>query len=150
MRQLTKSLTLPVDGTDTDFRLSLMDAFSGASLLKLLTEKCLPHFASLDFTDPDTLGPAIVKALPVVLSSLYDSDLRTLMTSCLNHVEQSLPAGYQPVMIRSSFGIPALEHDTVTCLRLCWEEILFNLESFFPESVLPFPPDPPATFRQDA
>lgn len=150
MRQLTKPITLPVDGTPTDFRLSLMDAFSGASLLKFLTEKCLPHLATLDFTDPETLGPAISKALPLVLSSLYESELRSLMTSCLNHVEQSLPAGWQPVMIRSSFGIPDLEHDTVTCLRLCWEEILFNLESFFPEGVLPFPPDPPASFRQDA
>ena len=150
MRQLTKPITLPVDGTPTDFRLSLMDAFSGASLLKLLTEKCLPHFATLDFTDPEALGPAIAKALPTVLSSLYESELRSLMTSCLNHVEQSLPAGFQPVMIRSSFGIRELEHDTVTCLRLCWEEILFNLERFFPASVLPFPPDPPASLRQDA
>ena len=150
MRQLTKTITLPVDGVPTEFRLSLMDAFSGVSLLKLLTEKCLPHLATLDFSDPEALGPAVAKTLPLVLSTLYESEVRSLMTSCLNHVEQSLPAGFQPVMIRSSFGIRELEHDTVTCLRLCWEEILFNLEAFFPESVLPFPQDPPASFRQDA
>ena len=150
MRSLTKPLTLSVDGAETRFRLSLMDAFSGACLLKLITEKCLPHFASLDFSDPETLGPEIIRVLPSFLSSLSETELRDVMQKCLNHVEQELPAGYQPVMVRSSFGIRELEHDTVTCLKLCWEEILFNLEGFFSGSVLPSQPETPALSRQDA
>lgn len=140
MRNINKELTLAVDGTDTRFRLNLMDAFSGVFLLKLITEKCLPHLAGLDFSDPEALGPEIIRVLPGFLSSLSESELRNVMTTCLNHVEQSLPAGFQPVMIGASFGIRELEHDTVTCLKLCWEEILFNLEGFFPGSVLPSRP----------
>ena len=115
MRSLTKPLTLSIDGAETRFRLSLMDAFSGACLLKLITAKCLPHFASLDFSDPETLGPEVIRILPSFLSSLSETELRDLMQKCLNHVEQELPAGFQPVMVRSSFGIRELEHDTVAC-----------------------------------
>ena len=93
MRSLTKPLTLSIDGAETRFRLSLMNAFSGACLLKLITEKCLPHFASLDFSDPETLEPEIIRVLPSFLSSLSETELRDLMQKCLNHVEQELPAG---------------------------------------------------------
>jgi len=58
MRSLTKPLTLSVDGAETRFRLSLMDAFSGACLLKLITEKCLPHFATMDFAGSAQRVPA--------------------------------------------------------------------------------------------
>ena len=36
MREITKTLTIPVDGKKTDFRLTKLDAFSGASLLRIL------------------------------------------------------------------------------------------------------------------
>ena len=111
-----------------------MDAFSGACLLKLITEKCLPHFASLDFSDPETLGLEIIRVLPSFLSSLSENELWDIMQKCLHYVEQALPAGFQPVMVHSSFGIRELEHDTAICLKLCREEILFNLEGFFPEA----------------
>jgi len=37
MREITKTLTIPVDGKKTDFRLTKLDAFSGASLLRMLS-----------------------------------------------------------------------------------------------------------------
>ncbi len=37
MREITKTLTIPVDGKKTDFRLTKLDAFSGAALLRMLS-----------------------------------------------------------------------------------------------------------------
>ena len=134
MRVTSKSITLSVAGQEASFRLRLMDAFTGAWLLKLLLEKLLPFLSS---SDPETIEKELAEHLPALLSSLSEQDLRELMTRCLNHVDRMLPSGPQPVMLRSSFGIPELEQDTVTCLSLCLEEIFFNLEGFFPESVSP-------------
>ncbi len=36
MRQITKDISLKIDGQDLSFRLSKLDAFSGVSLLRLL------------------------------------------------------------------------------------------------------------------
>ena len=38
MREITKNLTIPVDGKKLDFRLTKLDAFSGASLLRMLSK----------------------------------------------------------------------------------------------------------------
>ena len=37
MREITKTLAIPVDGKPLDFRLTKLDAFSGAALLRLLS-----------------------------------------------------------------------------------------------------------------
>ena len=65
MREITKTLTIPVDGKKTDFRLTKLDAFSGASLLRMLSH--LP--AGDDFLS--------------FFSTLPDEDMRRLMTVCL-------------------------------------------------------------------
>ena len=36
MREITKTITIPVDGSPKDFRLTKLDAFSGVFLLRLL------------------------------------------------------------------------------------------------------------------
>ena len=38
MREITKTLTIPVGGKSLDFRLTKLDAFSGASLLRMLSK----------------------------------------------------------------------------------------------------------------
>ena len=38
MREITKTLTIPVGGKSLDFRLTKLDAFSGASLLRILSQ----------------------------------------------------------------------------------------------------------------
>ena len=114
MREIIKTLSAPVDGKPRDFRLMKLDAFSGASLLRLMAR--LPE------------GGASVEML---LSCLSDADLRALMTVCLEHVEVMLPAGWMPVMTRGEWSYPELEHDTAVCLKLTMEEALWTLEGFF-------------------
>ena len=114
MREIIKTLSAPVDGKPRDFRLTKLDAFSGASLLRLMAR--LPE------------GGASVEML---LSCLSDADLRALMTVCLEHVEVMLPAGWMPVMTRGEWSYPELEHDTAVCLKLTMEEAVWTLEGFF-------------------
>ena len=113
MREIKKTLTIPVDGKKMDFRLTKLDAFSGASLLRMLSH--LP--AGDDFLS--------------FFSVLPDDDMRRLMTVCLEHCEVLLPAGWNPVMTRGEWTYPELQHDTGVCLRLTAEEVLWTLESFF-------------------
>ena len=114
MREIIKTLSVPVDGKSRDFRLTKLDAFSGASLLRLMAR--LPE------------GGASVE---VLLSCLSDADLRALMTVCLEHAEVMLPAGWMPVMTRGEWSWPELEHDTAVCLKLTMEEAVWTLEGFF-------------------
>ena len=113
MREITKTLTIPADGKSMEFRLTKLDAFSGASLLRILSR--LP--AGEDFLS--------------FLTVLPDEDLRRLMSVCLEHCEVRLPAGWNPVMTRGEWTYPELRHDTGVCLRLTAEEVLWTLEGFF-------------------
>ena len=116
MRDIIKNIQFSIDGTPMDFRLTKLDAFSGAALLQLLMKL------------PGDLQGDIMKAAFEVMSP---DDLRSVMISCLNHVEVLLPAGYQPVMQGSSWAWPELEHDTATCLKLTMEEAIWTLSGFF-------------------
>ena len=116
MRQITKDITLTVDGTPLGFRLMKLDAFSGVTLLRLLmrlTEKN-EHLTVLD-----------------LIASLSEEELRSVMTSVLNHTAVLLPAGPHPVMTGSEWGYPELEHDTPTCMKLLLEGIAWSLSGFF-------------------
>ncbi len=135
MRDIIKNIQLPIDGTPMDFRLTKLDAFSGAALLQLLTK--LPvseqgdgpaRSANVELQDCPRRSDSMLASLFAVLSP---DDLRSVMTSCLNHVEVLLPAGYQPVMQGSSWAWPELEHDTATCLKLTMEEAIWTLSGFF-------------------
>ena len=135
MRNIIKTLRLEIDGTPTDFRLTKLDAFSGAELLQLLAK--VPAG-----------GEDAGETVSAVFAALSAEGLRSLMTSCLNHTEVLLPAGYQPVMQGSSWSWPELEHDAMTCLKLCMEEVLWTLEGFFGGSgrtSRPAAPDTPRT-----
>ena len=112
MREITKTLTIPADGKSMEFRLTKLDAFSGASLLRMLSH--LP--AGDDFLS--------------FYSTLPDEDKRRLMTVCLEHCEVRLTAGWNPVMTRGEWSWIELEHDVATCLKLTIEEVLWTLEGF--------------------
>ena len=116
MREITKTISIPVDGKPLDFRLTKLDAFSGASLLRMLSG--MPQVSSGD----SVMG---------FITHLSDPDLRSLMTTCLQHCEVLLPAGWNPVMVRGEWTYPELEHDTAVCLKLTIEEVLWTLEGFF-------------------
>ena len=115
MREITKTVSISIDGKPMDFRLTKLDAFSGTTLLRMLSSM------------PD--GENVAN----IFSWLSDQDLRSLMTVCLEHTEVQLPAGWNPVMTRGEWSYPELEHDTATCLKLTVEEVLWTLEGFFVE-----------------
>ena len=113
MREIEKTISIPVEGKPMDFRLTKLDAFSGASLLRMLS-----HLPVRD----DFLS---------FFSVLSDEDMRRLMTVCLEHCEVLLPAGWNPVMTRGEWSYIELEHDVATCMKLTIEEVLWTLEGFF-------------------
>ncbi len=115
MREITKTLSVPLNGNPMDFRLTKLDAFSGVTLLRLMTR--LPEGG----TASD------------LLSALPDADLRSLMTTCLQHIEVLLPAGWYPVMTQGEWGYPELQYEPGICLKLTMEEVVWTLEGFFGE-----------------
>jgi hypothetical protein len=101
MRDIVKSISVSMDGKPMDFRLTKLDAFSGASLLRMLSGM------RKNPGDDSVLG---------FITSLSEPDLRSLMITCLQHCEVLLPAGWMPVMTRGEWTVSELEHDTAVCL----------------------------------
>ena len=130
MREITKIISISVDGKPQDFRLTKLDAFSGASLLRMLSK--MPQVSSGD----SVMG---------FITHLSESDLRSLMVTCLQHCEVLLPAGWMPVMTRGEWTYPELEHDTAVCLKLTIEEVLWTLEGFFGGGVSASRPEIPGS-----
>ena len=118
MRIITKDIQLPIDGSPLSFRLTKPDAFSGVEILRLLLR--------LQNAKPEENSSVLD-----LITSLSSDELRSVMTSCLNHVSVLLPAGPNPVMTGSEWGYPELKHDTVSCMKLVLEEITWALEGFF-------------------
>ncbi len=166
MRDIMKVLSVPVDGKSMDFRLTKLDAFSGAALLRMLSKIPTPSnvistkdeslttrsagnfvrdeinrnkqspqcgAAQIEVADEGRVEKSPSEQFPLALlfSALSDTDLRSLMVTCLQHCEVLLPAGWMPVMTRGEWTYPELEHDTAVCLKLTIEEVLWTLEGFF-------------------
>ena len=118
MRQIYKDIEITIDGNPVGFRLTKLDAFSGVQLLRLLMR-----------LESENASPTILD----LVSSFSGDELRSVMTSVLNHVSVILPAGPQPVMTGSEWGYPELEHDTPSCMKLLLEGIAWSLSGFFGE-----------------
>ena len=116
MRIITKNITIPIDGTPTEFRLKKLDAFSGVFLMRLVAK--MPEGVGADH-------------LTAFFLSLSPAELRSLMTSCLNHAEVLLPAGYIPVMTGEDWSWPELQYDAATCLKITMEVALWTMKDFF-------------------
>ena len=135
MRIITKDVQLTIDGSQTGFRLTKPDAFSGVEILRLL----------LRLQDQQS-APSVLD----LITSLSSDELRSVMTSCLNHTEVLLPAGPHPVMTGSEWGYPELKHDTISCMKLVLEEITWALEGFFGDGGSDSPPADATTSRPSA
>ena len=133
MRQITKDIQITIDGSPLSFRLTKPDAFSGVEILRL-----------------QDAGPEENPSVLDLITSLSSDELRSVMTSCLNHTEVLLPAGPHPVMTGSEWGYPELKHDTVSCMKLVLEEITWALEGFFGEGGPDSPPANATTPRPSA
>ncbi len=128
MREITKIISLPAGKDTMSFRLSRLDAFSGARLLKLLSLEQEKSENGRSFSLSD------------FLFSLSDSDFERVMKVCLAHAEAQLPAGFIPVWREGCWGIPDLEYETMLCLKLTLEVMAWSLSGFFPESGRSSPP----------
>ena len=115
MRTIHKTISLPVGETTQDFRITKLDAFSGAWLLKLLSH-----------ARTDNLQELII--------GLPEYELHALMRTCLASASALLPAGPIRALEGENWGMPDLEHDAWTCLKLTMEVVSWTLEGFFPES----------------
>ena len=151
MRQITKDISMKIDGQDLSFRLSKLDAFSGVSLLRLLMRLGEPPRAAgggnsvggevnrskrapqCGVAPTEVADEAPSLTLLDLVASLSEEELRSVMTSVLNHVSVLLPAGPHPVMTGSEWGYPELEHDTGACMKLLLEGIAWSLSGFFGE-----------------
>ena len=127
MRTITKDIQILIDGNPQGFRLTKPDAFSGVEILRLLLRL------------QDARPEENLSVLDLI-TSLSSDELRSVMISCLNHIEVLLPAGPHPVMTGSEWGYPELKHDTVVCLKLVLEEIAWALEGFFGDGGRNAPP----------
>ena len=123
MRQIHKTITLPVDGSSFTFRLCKLDAFSGAQLLQLI-RKHLPNASRAG-------GQSLADLIDPIFLALSPDELRNLMTSCLSQTEVLLDAGYQPLMQMGEWSWPEIEHDTAAALKLTLQSVLWSLDSFF-------------------
>ena len=118
LRRISKDLSLTIGGSPLSFRLTKPDAFSGVEILRLLLR--------LQDARPEE-NPSVLD----LITSLPSDELRSVMTSCLNHTEVLPPPWPHPVMTGSECGYPELKHDTISCMKLVLEEITWALEGFF-------------------
>ena len=116
MRNVNKDIRINIDGNQTGFRLTKLDAFSGIMLLRLLM-RLEEHKQGMTMLD--------------LIVSLSEEELRSVMTAVLNHTAVLLPAGPQPVMTGPEWGYSELEHDTPSCMKLLLEGIAWSLSGFF-------------------
>ena len=143
MRQITKDIQITIDGSPQSFRLTKPDAFSGVEILRLLLRlqdrwedgaEQGDGFCRSTNVEQKNRPRRTAQTSPTIMdliTSLSADELRSVMTSCLNHVSVLLPAGPNPVMTGSEWGYPELKHDTVSCMKLVLEEIAWALEGFF-------------------
>ena len=123
MRNIVKNIELPVNGENQSFRITKWDALSSICLLRLANCFMLKHMDCLKFS---ALAENVFQNMP-------EQDLKSVSVAALNHVEMLLPAGYQPVMTGSEWGIADLEYDGKTCLKLALESCAWTLRDFFTE-----------------
>ncbi len=126
MRETTKLIQLNVGGEMKQFRITKLDAFSGARLLKMLSS--LPT----DKKDQDKGGGN--STLWEMFFSLDEVNMDLIMKTCLSRAEISLPAGFIRVLENGCWCVPEFEYETMICITLSLEVMAFTLNGFFPES----------------
>ena len=145
MREITKEVTLEVEGKEMTFVITKMNAFNGAYLMKFVTERLLPAIGELQDAfvikdgelekgEEEIVKERVQNVMPMIskfLESISEEDLIKLEKSCLRTVQCKMPAGLQNVLNGDSFGIPELEYDVANTLILCYYVIEYNTQGFF-------------------
>lgn len=122
-RETFKEVTL--DGRT--FRIQKFDALTGSYVAYRLMAEALPFGMGAEIGVPQT-GE---------MKLMSKKDFKELQLDCLRVCFETLPAGITCVVNdNGSFGVPDLENDTKTVLALTIHALMFNISSFFGESLL--------------
>lgn len=119
------------------YRARKFSALDGSVVLKFVAEKCIPVFTALQSVE-DNGDDQFISLLSKTLVSISNEEIQRLMIDCLNHCDKSLKGGYCPIMRGNDFAIKDLEYDTITCIKLCAQVLIFNFSDFFGEGGLNF------------
>ena len=133
MRQITKTVQLKVDQKNYTFRIKKLDAFSGATLLRILSLHLEGESGSVE------------DLVSSVFSAMTDEQLIGIMKVCLSSAEVLLDAGFQPIMQMGEWSWQEIEYDTVNALKLTLQVVLWTLDGFFVESGRTSSEDQPAS-----
>ena len=128
MRDLTKTISLPVSGEMKRFHLTKLDAFSGAKLLRALAAPMERHPKEESMMD--------------ILFALPEDTFEGLMRLCLRHAEVEMPAGAIRVWSEGGWALPEMACDAALALRLTAEVISWSMSGFFPDAGSTSPPGP--------
>ena len=156
VRSISKDFVHEIGGKEMKFRGTKLDALHGAWLMKFAAEKILPAVngaeeamkglqnKAKEIADNETEDQKdrlqdvkdegtkdVINLVVKALENISEEELINFMTRCLQTVKCDLPAGWRPVMVGPSFGVPDLEYDVAGCLALCMDVIEVNLSGFF-------------------
>lgn len=157
MRETTKQVVHKIDDNDVVFQIHKMNALEGGVLLKFVAEKFVPIFKNIEsiFADPEegateeevavSRTNMILEMVPKALEKISNDELVEFEKNCLRMVEMKKPAGWQPVMIGSEFGVEEVEYDPFIALMLCYDVVQFNFNGFFAGNGLSSLLKPPTT-----
>ena len=150
IREREKEITLE----EQRYVLHRFDARTGTFMLKVIAEKALPLWQAFLGLAGENQKPtdgmtkeeieardnaqnaAFIDMIIRTLMSITDDDIDKIMGICLKNTDKILRSGATPIMDGSRFAIEDLEFDTVLCLKLCAQSIMFNFSDFFGEGGL--------------
>jgi hypothetical protein len=111
-----------------NFRISKFDALTGSYIAYTLMSEALP------------MGLNTKAGIPLSrkeMKLMSKQDFKELQISCLNVCVEKLPGGLQPIFDESGgWAVIGIEHDTAIVLALTIQALMFNVKSFFDESLL--------------
>lgn len=110
-----------------NWRIGKFDAMTGSYIAYKLMAEILPM----------GLGGQIGIPAPKNGTAMSKTDFMELQKDCLSVCAELLPAGPAPVMDENgNFGVQSLDHDAKTVLALTIQALVWNVTSFFDESLL--------------
>ena len=113
---------------DREFRIYKFDALTGSYIAYTLMAEALPMGLHEKMGIPAPQGD---------IKKMSREDFKALQMDCLKVCSEKLPAGIQPIFDEGGkWAVVGLETDTATVLALTIHALMFNVKSFFDESLL--------------
>ena len=122
-----RATTKDIELNGRKFRIGKFDAFTGSYIAYTLMAEMMPG----------GLNKAVGAPQSNTAKKMSREDFSQLQKDCLNICAEVLPAGKTPIIDDSGkFAVIGLENDTATVLTLTIQVLIFNVTSFFDESLL--------------